>query len=108
MLTLAAAKTYSACMKWHAVIVLITIMLGIIAPASLQQLAARDGKSTIGILNVCHATTPAIFASGGEMPCMSASPRSQIPAPIIVYANPTELTAPELLVPQQNDKPPKV
>jgi hypothetical protein len=107
MLTIGAIKIYSATMKWQAITVLITMMLGSILPATLSQVVVRDGLSTIGTLDVCHATTPGLSASVSEMPCVSAFPGSQKPAPMVVYLNHPDLLLPQFLIPQLNDRPPK-
>jgi hypothetical protein len=94
-------------MKWQAVIVLITIMLGIVVPASLPQIVARDGRSTIGTLDVCHAAAPGLSATAGEMPYVSSFLGSQKPAPRVAYRNHDDSVLLQFLFSQLNDRPPK-
>ena len=63
---------YFQVMKCAARIVLAVLLFGIVVPPSLPFLTDHRGEISIGVLDVCHAGTPAI-AAGGEMPCMSQS-----------------------------------
>lgn len=60
-------------MKLHAVIVLLAVAVGILAPPSLPMMLTHDGQTSIGVLDVCHSKTPAL-SSNGEMPCVSECP----------------------------------
>jgi len=65
-------------MKWQAIIVLLTIAFSIVVPPSLSLTLAQDGQAAIGILDVCHSTTPAL-SSQGDMPCMNERPIKPLP-----------------------------
>lgn len=60
-------------MKLPAIIILLAIALGILAPPSLPLMLTHDGQASIGVLDVCHSATPAL-SSNGEMPCVSECP----------------------------------
>jgi hypothetical protein len=60
-------------MKWHAVMVLLAIAVGILVPPTLPMMIAHGGQASIGVLDVCHNTAPAL-SSNGEMPCVSEYP----------------------------------
>jgi hypothetical protein len=65
-------------MRWHAVIILLAIVLSIVVPPSLPLTMLRGGQAEIGTLDVCHSATPAI-STNGDMPCMSECPCRPLP-----------------------------
>jgi len=65
-------------MKFAAGVILVVVSFGIVVPPSLPLLIDHQGESSIGVLDVCNAGTPALSA-GGEMPCMSQGAMSIAP-----------------------------
>ena len=65
-------------MKFAAWLILMVLTVGIIVPPSLPFLIDHQQEMAIGVLDVCHAGTPAI-AAGGEMPCMNQGTLSIAP-----------------------------
>jgi hypothetical protein len=92
-------------MKWQAVIVLLAIALGVAAPPSLP-LSAVGGEAELGILDLCHAGTPAL-SSNGDMPCMNECPCR--PAPPALYCDSEIIVTPckPLFIAYQDERPPK-
>jgi len=97
---------YTACMRWQTVIVLAAIIVGTVAPVSLQLAVPKDGNPEIGILNVCHSATPAL-SSNGDMPCMSGCPYIQAPASSVTSGERPNSVLIEMLSPQVNERPPE-
>jgi hypothetical protein len=93
-------------MKWFAVIVLFAISLGVAVPPSLPIAAVRGGEAELGVLDLCHAGTPAL-SSNGDMPCMNGCP-CRLPAPAL-YETAGILVTPRkpLLLTYQDERPPK-
>ncbi|HUJ19326.1 MAG TPA: hypothetical protein VL197_15180, partial [Nitrospirota bacterium] len=61
-------------MRWQAVIVLLTIVIGIVVPPALPLMTAgHGGKATIGAVDVCHGAAPALSAQV-DMSCLNESP----------------------------------
>jgi hypothetical protein len=61
-------------MRWQAVIVLLTIVIGIVVPPALPLMTGgHGGQATIGALDVCHGNAPALSAQG-DMSCLNESP----------------------------------
>ena len=93
-------------MRWKALIVLLTIALGLIVPPSLALNNALGGQTTIGTLDVCSSATPALSANG-EMPCVNECPCKQVPLSAVGQAGPVRHIFTQTLIPAQNDRPPK-
>lgn len=94
-------------MKVQAVIVLLAIMLGIFIPPSLPLIVSHDGHSTIGILDVCHQSTPAL-SSNGDMPCLTECVSHHLPLAqhnVAAIANPCFKP---LLLALQDERPPQI
>mgnify|MGYP006267010631 CR=1 FL=1 len=73
-------------MKGVTYIVLMVMALAILSPISVLVIsAAQRNDCEIGLLDVCHAGTPAISADG-EMPCMQEASCSVLP-PLFVYSS---------------------
>jgi hypothetical protein len=94
-------------MKLQAVIVLLAIAFGVAVPPALPMMTVGGGEAEIGILDLCHAGTPAISANG-DMPCMNECPclpllLSQNRA-FIIPAPPCK----PLLIAFQDERPPKI
>jgi hypothetical protein len=72
-------------MRLFAVIILLSLTLGILVPPVLSMTFAQDGVPCIGTLDVCHSAVPAL-ASCGEMPCVNQSfPCGRPPVSIITF-----------------------
>jgi hypothetical protein len=94
-------------MKWKAVLILLSITLGIIAPPSLPLMIDHGVKAEIGTLDVCRSATPAL-SSNGDMPCMNECPCRHLP--LAESKNAGIITPPfkPLLIAFQDERPPKV
>jgi hypothetical protein len=97
---------YTASMRWQALIVLIAIIVSIVSPPSLPQTFAKEGKSVIGILNVCHSATPAL-SSSGDMLCVTECSFSQVPAPFVASSESPHYFLTQIHFPKLNEHPPK-
>ncbi len=94
-------------MRWQAVIVLLAIALSIVGPPSLPMTFLHDGHSAIGILDVCHSSTPALSTSG-DMPCMSECPCRPLPLPQNAFAELVNPRFKPFFIAFQDERPPKV
>jgi hypothetical protein len=97
---------YTAFMRWQALIVLIVIIVSIVSSPSLPQTFAKEGKSVIGILNVCHSATPAL-SSNGDMPCVTEYSCSHVPTPSVASSESPHSFLTQMLFPNLNEHPPK-
>jgi hypothetical protein len=94
-------------MRWQAVIVLLAIALSIVVPPSLPLMIGQGGQASIGTLDVCHSSLPAL-ASNGNMPCVSECPCRPLP---LAQKKVSEIANPPfkpLLIAFQDERPPKV
>ena len=57
-------------MRWQAVIILLAIALSIAGPPAMPIMISEGSHTTIGTLDVCHSSTPAL-STDGDMPCIS-------------------------------------
>lgn len=93
-------------MRLQTVIILLAIALSIVVPPSLPFAISDGGRASIGILDVCHSATPALF-SNGDMPCINVCPCRPLP---LALENVTEI-APSprkpFLLAYQDERPPK-
>jgi len=62
---------YSVLMKWQAAIILFAIAVGLAVPPALSFNVVHDKQDEIGVLDFCHAATPAL-SSNGDMPSINA------------------------------------
>lgn len=93
-------------MRWKAVIVLLAVLVGIVAPPSLPLMTAADTQASLGTLDVCHNAAPALFAHG-DMPCMNECSCQPLP-PVSTSSPSIEVcTLTPLLLPFQNERPPR-
>jgi hypothetical protein len=60
-------------MKSQAIIILLAIALGVVAPPSLPLMIHHGTGVAIGTLDLCHSSAPALFSSV-EMPGISMYP----------------------------------
>jgi hypothetical protein len=97
---------YIVCMRWQALIVLIAIIVSTVSPPSLPQTVAKEGKSMIGILNVCHSATTAL-SSNGDMPFLNECSCSQVPAFFVASSESPHSFLTQRLFPTLNEHPPK-
>lgn len=97
---------YIAHMRWQALIVLIAIIVSTVSPPFLPQIFAKEGKSMIGILNVCHSATPAL-SSNGDMPCVNECTCSQVPAPFVTSSKSPHSFLTQMPFPKLDEHPPK-
>lgn len=65
-------------MRFAAIIILLSLELGIMVPPAFALTSTQDDMPCIGTLDVCHTAAPAL-ASGGEMPCVNESFSCQCP-----------------------------
>lgn len=65
-------------MRLAAIIILLSLAPGVMAPPAFALTSAQDDIPRIGALDVCHSAAPAL-ASGGEMPCVHESFSCQCP-----------------------------
>jgi hypothetical protein len=94
-------------MRWQAVIILLVITFGIVGPPTLSMIVLHDGHTTIGTLDVCHSSTPALSTSG-DMPCMSECLFQSLPLnqnAVVELANPRFKP---FFISFQDERPPKV
>ncbi len=95
-------------MKWQALIVILAIALGVVIPPSSPYLYLADNGATasIGTLDVCHSSIPALSANG-HMPFLNECPCQQLP--LALYANPAIADPPlkTLLIVFQDERPPE-
>ncbi len=70
-------------MKSAAIIILLSLALGVMVPPALALTLAQDGIPCIGALDVCHSAAPAL-ASGEKMPCVNESFSGQRPAVSVI------------------------
>jgi hypothetical protein len=93
-------------MKWQAVIILLAISVSIAVPPALSFSADRDKQAEIGILDFCHAATPAL-SSNGDMPGLSAF--SCHPLPLAACMVSIRITPPlkTSIIAFQDEHPPK-
>ena len=92
-------------MKAQTIILLITILVSAFLPASLPYLALTNVDQSIGALDVCHSSTPAI-SSGGEMPFLNERPCSVDPSSIIVFSPDSSPLFTQALFSLRNERPP--
>jgi hypothetical protein len=93
-------------MRLKALIVLVTIAFSIVGPPSLSLTLSDGGHATIGTLDVCHSTTPAL-SSEGDMPCLNESPDYPFP---LALSKASEIVNPlnkPLLIAFQDERPPQ-
>ncbi|MDA8099462.1 MAG: hypothetical protein M0042_07545 [Nitrospiraceae bacterium] len=97
---------YSPVMRWTAVILLITVFCGLLVPPAIGMVLAAGGVTSLGMIDVCHSSTPALTA-GGEMPflgeCVCAP--APVAATAVVHASPLLFSA--VLHLPQDERPPK-
>ena len=97
---------YTYSMKRLAAIILLAIAVGIVIPPSLSLTIVHGGQKTIGALDVCHSSVPAL-SSNGEMPCMSICPGKQHPVLSVIYSTREKPLFTQTLFPLDNEHPPK-
>ncbi len=93
-------------MKWRAVIVLLAIAVGAILPPALPLLSDHGAQVSIGTLDVCHSSVPAL-ASNGETPCVGECPFHAAPPMMIEVRQTAEQSLNPCFTPFQEDRPPK-
>ncbi len=94
-------------MRWQAITVLLAIMLSIVVPPSLPMMIIHDGHASIGTLDVCHSSTPALSANG-DMPCMGECLCRSLP---LTKTGVVEIVNPPFkpfFIAFQDERPPKV
>ncbi len=72
-------------MKWQAVIVLITIMIGIVAPPSILLATADGGQLMIGTLDVCHSPA-SVLSPNSTTRCVHESAHHLSPPAFELFA----------------------
>ena len=88
-------------------ILLIVLTFTVLAPAtSFTLIVVNDGRSFLGMLDVCHSAAPAL-SSNGEMPCVSACPCSSVPMFHLASIAPSPQIFTELLLASRNEQPPR-
>ena len=97
---------YTVCMRWQAFIVLIAIIVSTFSPPSLPQTFANEGKSMVGVLDVCHSATT-VLSSNGDMPYVNECSCSQVPAPFVASSETPHSFLTQMLFPKLNEHPPK-
>jgi hypothetical protein len=105
-LTITGGSIYIEGMRSSAVILLVALIFGIIAPSSLSLSAAKGGQPTIGMLNVCRSATPAL-SSNVEMPCVSEALCGQRHSSVIAFSEIRHTDFTQILLQQKNERPPK-
>ncbi len=93
-------------MRWQAVIVLIAVGLGTIAPPLPPPAGADCGQSMIGSLNICHSATSSLPSTGAK-PCVTTDPCRHIPAPHVEFYKSTDPVFAQLFLPKQNEHSPR-
>jgi hypothetical protein len=97
---------YSGSMRWQAVIVLLAIMLSIIVPPSLPMTISHGSQTSIGILDLCHSSAPALSTSG-DMPCMNECPCQSLPLARSAAGAIGQPPFKPFLIAFQDERPPK-
>jgi hypothetical protein len=93
-------------MRWQAIIILLAIALSIVGPPSVPMAFEHDDHATIGILDVCHSSTPALSTSG-DMPCMSECPCQHLPLARNAVENTINPPIKPFFIAFQDERPPK-
>jgi len=93
-------------MRMKAIIILLAIMLSIVLPPSLPYTISHEGQASIGILDVCHSTTPAL-SSNGDMPCINGCPCNPLPLALQDTMKIVPLLSKPFLISYQDERPPK-
>jgi hypothetical protein len=93
-------------MRWKAIIVLLAIAMSIAVPPSFSLAVYHNEQAEIGVLDVCHATTPAL-SSNGDMLSLSVCPdaASTTFASIVISLDKPFFT--QTLFTFTNEQPPK-
>jgi len=93
-------------MKLQAVILMLAILLGIMAPPALTFAAAHDTKAAIGTLDICSHAAPAV-STGGEMPCMHTTPCNYAPVQFVLLIMSDNPVFSPFNIPSDNEHPPR-
>jgi hypothetical protein len=93
-------------MRWQAVIILLAIAFSIIIPPSLPMIIVHDGHASIGSLDVCNSSTPAVSARG-DMPCVNECPCQSLPLARIASVEIEKTPFRPFLIAFQDERPPK-
>ncbi len=93
-------------MKWQAIIVLMAIALGIMLPPAVPLVSDTGARASIGMLDVCHASVPAL-SCGGEMPCVGECPCLPSPLALTAIFQAVDPSLKPSLIPFQDERPPK-
>lgn|SRR5574337_747652 len=93
-------------MKWKAALVLLAVLAGIVVPPSLPLLTAAGVEASLGTLDVCHSAAPALFAHG-DMPCVNECLCRPLPLASVIAPAPVSPDFKPLLIPFQDERPPR-
>lgn len=91
-------------MRWQAIIVLLSVLLGIVVPPALPFTSGNE--QTIGMLDLCHDAAPAL-SSNGDMPCVNECASCPLPLAHSAVLEPLDPTVKPLLITSQDERPPK-
>lgn len=94
-------------MKGLSVLLLAALLVTALSPiVALTFPLDQQGAPVLGTLDVCHQANPAV-SPAGLMPFINECPCSQVPSPVITYAERSTPLFLQFLLSSQHDRPPQ-
>ncbi len=93
-------------MKWQAILIVLCIVLGLLAPPTAPLIGNHGPCAVLGALDVCHSAMPAL-SSVGDMPCMNDCSRLHLPLAHSAAAEPVISPLQSTLLVFQDERPPE-